>query len=371
MVIGKLRAVLSQIPKHSDKNCTSSREIGKRFSRCILHIGTEKTGTSTIQWFLANNRKALARDGVIYPSATGKNGGTQWGFAGCVQPNTWKTDVGEALGINSVSDQKQYRENLQATLLREFESTPEANVLIISSEHLHSRLSDKNVIIRLKEFLEPWVESFEIVLYLRRQDRMAVSLYSTKIKSGNANPVLFPGAPKGPVPYYFDYNKIYDNWCAIFGDNAMRVRLFSPNEWVLGDLIQDFCAVCGLQSDGKRMPEVKNESINRMGADFLLEANKQLPRFVEGQKNIERVALAQFVSHLCRGKSYPANREEAMKFYQRFVDGNEKLRKKVFPERSEPLFDEDFSDYTEKSEQLEPRYEDAVKLAIRMWREKN
>lgn len=371
MVIGKLRAALGQAAKQSSEVVGNQQTAGKRFGRCVLHIGTEKTGTSTIQRFLTKNRKALARDGVIYPSVTGENGGTQWGFVACVQDSPWKTDVGLSLGIYSASDQEKYREELRVKLQREFAASPKADTLIISSEHLQSRLATTEAITRLKDFLDPWVDKFEIVFYLRRQDRMAVSFYSTKIKSGNAKPILFPAAMNGPIPYYFDYERLYNNWHAVFGAAAMRVRIFSPLEWVQGDLVQDFCLVCGLLADGKRMPVAENESINQLGVDFLLEVNKQIPSMIAGKRNPEHEALIQFVSRLCSGKSYPASREEAMAFYQRFVDGNERLRKQVFPGRLEPLFDEDFSDYLDKPEQLEPQYKNAVALAIRMWRAKN
>ncbi|QYZ67199.1 MAG: hypothetical protein NV67_03355 [Gammaproteobacteria bacterium (ex Lamellibrachia satsuma)] len=370
MVINKLRSVIGQVAKPSNGSSMTSQAEKKRFKRCVLHIGTEKTGTTTIQRFLAVNRTALARDGVIYPSATGKNGGTQWGFVACAQNKPWETDGGVALGIHSASDQELYREALRDNLLREFAAAPEANVLVISSEHLHSRLFGKETIARLKAFLEPWVERFEIVLYLRRQDRVAVSLYSTKIKSGNPTPILFPGAPKGPVPYYFDYDKIYDNWCAVFGEETLMVRLFSPREWEQGDLVHDFCAVCGLHPEGKRMPVVENESLNQMGADFLLEVNRKMPRMVEGQRNKERDAVTRLISELCHGKNYPASRKEAMKFYHRYLECNARIKEKAFPDRSESLFDEDFSDYPESVEQLEPRYEDAVELALRIWKMK-
>ena len=37
-----------------------------------LHIGTEKTGTTTIQSFLAANRDLLKRNRILYPRAPGE-----------------------------------------------------------------------------------------------------------------------------------------------------------------------------------------------------------------------------------------------------------------------------------------------------------
>lgn len=370
MVIGKLRSAFGQRLKQTDEINPARQGDGKRFKRCVLHIGTVKTGTTTIQSFLTINRNSLIDRGFIYPSATGKNGGSQWGFVACADDKPWETDMGRALNILSVSDQEKYRDELRDKLLQEFDAAPSASELIISSEHFHSRLTNTDMIAALKEFLDPWVEKFEVILYLRRQDHLAVSHFSTMIKNGDTNLFHFFGAPKGLVLYHFDYKKIYDNWCLIFGEEALSIRLFSPREWAFGDLLQDFCAICGLDMNGLHIPPVENESINQLGTDFLLEVNRQLPSMINGKRNADREALLQIIFQLCRGKSYPAIRKDAVSFYNRFVDSNESLKEKAFPGRSEPLFNNDFSDYPETADQLRPRYEDAVKLAMRIWKAK-
>ena len=38
--------------------------------RLILHIGTHKTGTSSLQLFCRNNRKALLEHGIFYPKTS-------------------------------------------------------------------------------------------------------------------------------------------------------------------------------------------------------------------------------------------------------------------------------------------------------------
>lgn len=341
---------------------------GGRFDRCVLHIGSEKTGTSTIQRFLTRNRDALARDGVIYPAATGAHGGSQWGFVASAHDKAWETDVGMALGIRSPEEQQRYVAGLRRDLQQEFDALPEARTLVISSEHFHSRLHGPAAITGLKGFLAEWVDRVEVVLYLRRQDRVAVSLYSTKIKSGSVNPVVFPGAAQGPVPYYFDYERIYDNWQSVFGEQAVRVRLFDPAEFAGGDLLTDFCAVAGLDMTGKQLPPAENTALDAAGAAFLLEVNRQLPNAADGSRNRDRVALAQLVAGLSSGRIYPASHQQARDFYGRFEEANERLKARLFPDRTAPLFDDDFSDYPESIEALTPRYEDAVAMAIRMWR---
>ena len=314
------------------------------------------------------NRNKLIKNGVLYPAATGESGGSQWGFVGCVKEKPWGTDVGRALGIRSAADQASYKARFRDALNLEFEAAPGADVLIISSEHFHSRLTSTEGIARLKILLEPWVDNFEVVLYLRRQDRMAVSLFSTKIKSGTGNPVLFPGAPNQELIYYFNYEQIYAQWRAVFGKAAMQVRLYAKEEWEKGDLLLDFCQVAGIDSKGKNIPGIENEALNQEGSDFVLEVNRQLPNIVDGKRDAERDELVAFIAHLCRGSYYPASRDQAIKFYRRYAESNQRLKEKLFPERSVPLFDDDFSDYPEEVVARAPRYEDAVALAIQIWK---
>lgn len=337
----------------------------KRFKRCVLHIGTEKTGTKMIQGFLARNRSALAKEGVFYPRSTGEHGGSQWEFVACVQNLPLVPDMSMALGIRSPADQAACRDRLTKSLNKEFRRA-KADRLLISSEHCHSRLKTVEEISRLKALLETWADSFEVVMYLRRQDQVSVSHYSTVVKTGHTEV-----DPLSYRPYYYDYDQIYDNWSSVFGAESVRVRLFHRAELIGGDLLEDFCSICGLDPSGKEMPSRANQSLNQAGVDFILEVNRQLPRIVNGKRNEVRNRLANFIARQCRGKADLCSRDEATAFYQQFREANERLRKKVFPDRAAPLFDEDFSDYPEHLEERPPDYSEAVRLAISIWKEKS
>lgn len=333
--------------------------------RCVLHIGTEKTGTSTIQHFLSANREALARDGIVYPRFTGPRGGSQWGFTAVAMDCPWKSDIGVALDIRSEQDAANYRKQLAAALTEELHAVEPANTLLISSEHFHSRLDTRESIARLKSFLAPWAEEFEVMLYLRRQDRVALSHYSTKIKSGNPEPAVFPSADEDGLPYYYDYERIFANWAGVFGEAAIRVRLFEREELKNGDLITDFCETAGISAEGLLRPGTVNESLNLQGMHFLTEVNRQIPK-TDGRSTLLRDRLVAFVSKQCAGKSYPVARDEARAFEALFAESNRRLAARVFPQRQRPLFDDDFDAYPVEPARSERRYEDAVALAVRM-----
>lgn len=341
----------------------------KRFKHCYLHIGTEKTGTTTLQNFLAQNRAALAKEGMLY-TVSGGDVASQRGFEACAHARPWTTDLGIKLNIRNENELETYRLRFADDLKREFATHPACRTLLISCEHFHSRLRTAEEIARLRDFLSPWVETFHVVVYLRRQDRVAVSFYSTKVKSGDPAPVLFPAAPDGGVLYYFDYDAVCDNWASTFGDQAMIVRLFDKTHFVDGDLLADFSAACGINYADKVLPENANESLNKAGLDFLLELNRQLPRVVDNQFNPVQTQLAARVSDMCRGRFKAGSQASARAFYEHYRVGNERLRERFLPGHPAPLFEEDFSDYPEQDEAMLPNYVDAVDIAIRLWRHK-
>lgn len=341
----------------------------RRFDLCILHIGTENTGTTTIQRFLAANRLTLAREGVLYPVAGGREG-SQWGYAACAAEAPWTSDFRVHLGIHDPEGAAAYRADLQVAMEREFAAHPACHTLLISSEHFHSRLTTMEAIGRLKAFLEPHVREFAIVLYLRRQDRMAVSRFSTAIKVGHIAKQPFAYRGTGELPYFYDLERVHRNWEAVFGQSALRVRVFQKDRFVAGDLLADFSAVCGLVHSGKSIPEPANRSLDQAGIDFLREVNRQLPKALGASLNPVSAELAVLVSELCAGEARPATRAAAHEFYARFRPGNERLAARVFSGPGVTLFDEDFSEYPEVTEQPQPRYEDAVRIALRIWRHK-
>lgn len=162
-----------------------------RLAECVIHIGTEKTGTSSIQRFLSANRHRLLSDGVVYPTGCGAEGGSQAAFVAASQRHPWDTRLGRGLGITSSVTQLALREKLSKNIAECTAHSPRGR-LLISSEHFHSRLLEIDEIVSLKKLLEPYVDNFRVIAYLRRQDRLAVSSFSTKIKAGAVNPMIFP-----------------------------------------------------------------------------------------------------------------------------------------------------------------------------------
>ena len=105
--------------------------------------------------------------------------------------------------LGNTNDALAFRRDLQTTLTVQFKQTGKCETLIISSEHFHSSLRSRDAIRALKSFLNKWVDSYRIIVLFRRQDRVAVSLNSTLLKSGSLNAELTLPRTIEEVPRYY------------------------------------------------------------------------------------------------------------------------------------------------------------------------
>jgi hypothetical protein len=317
-------------------------------AECVLHIGCEKTGTSSIQRFLSVNRPRWKKEGVLYPVCGGSlYGGSQWGFAAVARDEPWTTDMGRYLGIASLEDQKVYSEKLREELVSEITKHRQIKRMIVSSEHFHSRLRSKAEISRLRDFFAPLCENFRIIMNFRRQDRVAVSLYATHLKSGNPSPQPFLPALELPETYYFRYDEVFQNWAEVFGSESIRPSIFGSSQPTTNSIFQDFCTMANLNLQGKILPDSQNASFSPAASRFLMEINKQWQDHSLGPEYFDRTLLIKELERLLPGKTFPFDRSTAIGFYQQFQETNQRLAAAAFPYNSVPIFDEDFSDYPE------------------------
>ena len=338
----------------------------KPFKKCILHIGTEKTGTTAIQDYLKSNRTALAKHGVYHPIASDTEHASQWEFAAIVHHAPWTQDMGRELGITNKASQETFRETLSQKLDAEFEKVESADTLIISSEHFQSRLYLEHEISALKTFLERWVEIFEVLVYFRRQDELALSLLSTRLKSSAQVTLDNILRTLNSAPKYYAYDEIYSRWADVFGADAMNPRIYDPDQWPKDSLVSDFCAASGLP-ELSTVPHRFNRSLNRQGFQFIHALNHLYPNPPGDRTDEKRAELVRRVGQLFAGKYYPLSQHQAISFYRQFDKANERLREMAFPDKPAPLFSEDFSQYPEEAESVVPDFNDAVEVAVALW----
>lgn len=330
--------------------------------KAILHIGTEKTGTSTLQIFLQANRARLNANGFHYPAFPGSTQQTK--LAAYAQEDREIDDLRIDLGIRDARSLSAFRERFEADARAEVAAHPD-KTFIMSSEHCSSRLNGPPSVSRLKGLLDQLFDEVEIAVYLRRQDQVAVSLYSTFLKYGAVRDSVLPDPHTEPGRW--DYRNMLSFWEGAFGRERVHPRIFDRAELAGGSIVEDFRVRWGLGTGFVPVRDA-NESIEPVAGEVLLRLNPDFPPYLNTSKNPMRGELGAWIGNGFPGRGiYPA-RADAEAFYKRFAEINEAVRREWFPER-ETLFSEDFGKYPETSASRAFGFDDAVRVTAELWRQ--
>ncbi|NNE74655.1 MAG: hypothetical protein HKN26_13395 [Acidimicrobiales bacterium] len=202
-------------------------------TRLLLHIGTAKTGTSTLQAFLRQNESALAAVGVYYPPTPEPrmNHSVQANAAvrpPAFWPRVFKTSFPDPAPVQAQADD--FFADLRAR------SSPDLTVL--SSEYLAGFR-----VAKIYEFLDVCGANdgtATAVCYVREPTQFWASSTSQRLKSS--------ARVQNPLQGLLDgYNVVAKlrHWEECIGRDRLIVRAFEPHQLVGGDICGDFLGVLG------------------------------------------------------------------------------------------------------------------------------
>ena len=210
------------------------------------------------------------------------------------------------------------------------------------------------------------VENFKIIVYFRRQDELARSHFSTRIKSGyQGNDPILPQI--GKLHSYYQYDALIDRWAQVFGKQALTVGLYPKIMASEGTILYDFCRKSNIRLFGKKMPDHVNHSVNAAGLRFIQTMNAFLEDRPKPQNAKLRSEIIGLVTELFSGPMYVIDKKIAMALVKPFEEGNEIIRQQFFPDQPSPLFSNNYDQYPETAENLTDNYAQAVKIAVTMW----
>jgi hypothetical protein len=315
----------------------------------IVHIGSEKTGTTTIQGLLARRRNELVNLGFWYPVSPGPLNHT--GLAIYSAPENMP---GLDATVPSAVENGRFDKNLFTQKLKsEIEGLPcSVHTIIFSNEHCQSRVIDYKEVNNLADLLYRYFDKIMILVYLRRQDEIACSVYSTKLRFGFASfnvipPLLRPadGLYEGCWPRYFDFEHLLDRYAAVFGKSSIVPRIYDRHQ-----LVNDFLRFCGLPAWLNDSESRENRALSADVLAFLALLNARTcglstDQDIELSAKTRDICLAIIEGRL-DGPTRLPSRAKAKEFYAHFSAINERVRAAWFPERSS-LFSDDFGQYPE------------------------
>lgn len=243
--------------------------------RVVLHIGSPKTGTSIIQSHLAQNRVALRKQGFFYPVTISS------------YKHLYRTFESHHLLMYSLAgwqpftlySPQRFLERASAacarwnmhTLLLSAENTYWLPRQIVARERPEDEVfwEEKAAYVRDIHRLFQGVD-FQVVIYLRRQDRWIESWYNQQVKNGN-----FLGHDMSAFVEHhhplLDYERLLNTWAGVCGKDNVIVRVYEKEQLPDG-LFADFCETTGIP-DAAALPLHKparyNAQLERDALEFI------------------------------------------------------------------------------------------------------
>ncbi|BCN92750.1 hypothetical protein THMIRHAM_05350 [Thiomicrorhabdus immobilis] len=288
-------------------------------NKIYLHIGMNKTGSTSIQNYLASNFEYLKNKGFLYPR-TGRAKHAHFGLS-------------TALGFHNQKEQpdENQLQALKEKLLSEvhdFEGS-----LIFSSENF---IKNKTL-----NYVEQFFRDYDvyIIIYLRRHDLWWESSYSQALKMVN-NPPWDEG-----IENYINFSKnrgignyrsIVDRWAKVFGSEKIIVKPFEQSNFPNG-LVNDFVKSIGFVPDKTvSEPVLLNSSLSYRALQFL----EILQRLDVSAK--EKNNLVNFVSKnkAMSSKDSLLSIEQRTEIYKDNIEDYEYIAKKYLNRKSGVLFND-------------------------------
>lgn len=303
-------------------------------NRLVLHIGCLKTGSTSIQFFLDENRQALRKEGVRVIRSAGHPNSIQliaYAQEGKLDKRTGKlaSSFHRQYGLSSAKDLEDFRDTLEADLQSEVSRSRRAcSAFVASNENLIGAQDDD--VARLGALLKTVFDEVTIIAYLRRQDEFSVSKYSSELKSGSSKTML-ETMEKHKNVHYLKYDTVLDRWASVFGKENVVPRIFAKDRLQNGDVVFDFCAAAKIPL-GKDMslPERRNVSLSSRAQRFFRQYNEKHPVSLSRMNKVTRGKLYSVLSENYPGPSEQPDRQQVESYLSYFAESNSSLSEKWF-----------------------------------------
>ncbi len=258
----------------------------KKNKRLILHIGTIKTGSTSIQRSLGIEREALLEHNIYYPSIQPYNHvfsfppifvddpAKSFGFRRTLQPN---------------EDKYEKAQNYRQVWINEFK-TCQQDHFIISAEDMALPFFNKKAVSLAKEFVQPYFEEVTVIVYVRHYDTFIASHVQEVIKNGDLGADIREVTQRFmECPPQFSYRESIVKWIEVFGQENIVVRPFDSKAFYSGSLLADFLHALDLPADEISISEiVTNVSLGKTAVSFINQFNHKYPLFTENELNPDR-----------------------------------------------------------------------------------
>lgn len=333
----------------------------------VIHIGTEKTGTTSLQKFFSINADLLGEAGIWYPDSERLNYCHRHGHFP-LAASLFDQCPDFVPPMKHFDAQSLYRQ-----LLADFEKRPET-ALLLSCEHFSSRCSNPQMIARLRDLLSDY--HVRILLYVRPQHELMLSAYSTFLKMGGQKTLEEVARERwlNPQGIYLNYYRLAQRWWKVFGQDRVRIQVFQTQSMPQGSLYRDLISVFdGQWRDDIKIPELQNPPICKELADLLYLANQHFPAFQDQDRagwEMGQHFRREVINLFSHGRPLRMLMSEELKAETTaiFAPLNEKLARQARPDLNGQLFVPDDTGPVTTADNENHFTEDFVYWLISQWK---
>lgn len=229
--------------------------------KLYLHIGFNKTGSTSIQQNLVLNAPKLLERGFFYPHDP------EAAYTQRIQHAPLAAAL-PGMQLDWLTPRKRKTLSEAYTELELAIQSCDFETLILSSEGFGSpRVTPANIK-WLKDRFKGYAVT--IIAYIRPQDSYLISAYQEEIKAGSTALFDFAGRKSRPLLYF---SKRLAAWRETFGKENVIVRPFVPSLWHGGDLFSDFLSTMDITGDEFERAPIANEGMDYRAVELLRRFN--------------------------------------------------------------------------------------------------
>jgi hypothetical protein len=345
--------------------------------RLYLHIGTHKTGTTSVQRFLNSNREQLRRQGLVYPNTSISGfkrhyAHHQIAHAMAQPPDAGRPDAG------TPDDARRFFDAVRDDL-----AAGEAGVISAEAMYRHvlppppgvedTRAFDggartKGDPLRYIRTVRDCIGDFDvtILVMLRRQDLFMESLYAESVMSSNYQADIDEFIrQRGWLADYYERLRMWED---VFGTGSISMRVFEPRSFGM-PLERYFVEWLGGTWNSALKPAMRyNVTVPRSLVEYKRALNGRQPRSVLAQYRrwLEDLASATGDDRLPHLSPHYLTHRVRIELMERFEEGN-RLTAEHFLGR-QPLFAEitnDSSEHEDPDRLSGGAFRDVTRLLLR------
>lgn len=280
--------------------------------KALVHIGSGKTGTSSIQsaLFRAKQRSELVN--FDYPVVQG-NGHQAIEIL-------FKDYKRVSRGIKTKFSREEELASYRNIFEKKIKKSCEQNNVLLSSEFMFN--FNVNEVEKFKNFLSDLgFDCFKVVVYLRDPALYYLSLVQQKVKASYKIP--------SPYEFYSKYEVNLSNWIEVFGEDVV-IKKFDKEYLVNGNVVEDFSLLINefFNADIQLFSNSTNESVSAEGMVLLQDFRKLFFREKEDRFCKESDLLLKKIRSI--EVSFPGSKPVLKKEYLDIITQKNSFFKKFF-----------------------------------------